>query len=124
MTAESTDRPRVPHGLATDGARLRRDVTAAYELRADELTVLEQACRTLDVLQRLDATMQNEPLTVRGSQAQLRERPLMSEARQQRAALARLLGQLHLPDERDTAGAASRRSMAARQMARAWWGVR
>jgi hypothetical protein len=69
----------------------------------DELHVLEAACRTADTLARLEAELVDAPLTVAGSMGQLREHPLLAEARQQRIVLARLFGQLKLPDSEEKA---------------------
>jgi hypothetical protein len=74
-------------------------VVSAYKLRPDEVFVLESACRTADWIARLEASMEGQPLVVKGSMGQDREHPLLSEARQQRALLARLLAQLKLPEE-------------------------
>jgi hypothetical protein len=104
--------------IGSAGERLRVAITAKYELRADELVILDQACAVLDVIGRLDAELVDAPLVVAGSVGQLREHPLLSESRQSRAALARLLGQLGLPDE--GAGSSSR-SNAGRQLARRRW---
>ena len=112
-----------PSGLKTPGRRFWRQVVAAYLFRPDELILLETACKTLDVIAEIDAAMVGEPLTVRGSMGQLREHPLLSEARQQRGVLARMLAQLKLPDT-DAGYAAIRagaRSVQARSAARSRW---
>ena len=124
MTEQSPpkSRPKLPAGLAAQGRKLWRDVVARYDLRADELQVLEQACRVRDTLDRLDAALMDAPLTVPGSMGQLREHPLVSEARQQRAALARLLNQLALPDlEAGAPSRAQQRSAWGRDAARSRW---
>jgi hypothetical protein len=74
-------------------------VVSAYELRADELILLENACKTIDLIDNLEAGMTGQPLTTRGSMGQEREHPLLSEARQQRGLLRQILAQLKLPDE-------------------------
>ncbi|MHA3701485.1 hypothetical protein ACXR2U_04825 [Jatrophihabitans sp. YIM 134969] len=123
MTGKDTPSVPQPAGLGTTGAAFWVKVTAQYGLRLDELVVLESACRTLDVLARLDAEVAGQPLTVPGSMGQMREHPLISEARQQRAALARLVRQLELPDE-VTVGSALSRSSSARTLANARWSRR
>jgi hypothetical protein len=65
--------------------------------------------------------MAGQPLTVKGSMGQEREHPLLSEIRQQRLTLARLLKQLELPD--DVAAPASR-TAEGRALARARWSKR
>jgi len=91
--------PRAPANLAADGRRLWRSVLDVYELRADELVLLEKACRTADESARLDAAVRGSPLLVTGSTGQQRHNPLLNEARQTRALLGALLKQLALPDE-------------------------
>lgn len=87
-----------PKGLQKPARGLWRSVLKAYNLRPDELVLLESACWTLDFVARLDAELVDAPLTVRGSMGQERENPLLSERRQQSAHLARLMAQLKLPD--------------------------
>jgi hypothetical protein len=123
--ADETATPRypVPAGLERTGKSLWRRVSRGYILRPDELVLLEMAARTADTIAQLEAEMQGQPLTARGSMGQLREHPLLSEARQQRAALQRLLVSLKLPDLDEqgqpvTTDAGSR-SAAARTMAQA-----
>jgi phage terminase small subunit len=87
-----------PKGLSLRGRRLWKQVVTAYVMRPDELTVLETACKTLDIVVDLEAAMAGQPLTVKGSMGQERENPLLAEARQQRALLNRSLAQLKLPD--------------------------
>lgn len=113
-----------PKGLHDAGKTLWRRISGAYELREDEVTVLEQAARTADTIADLDAALVNAPLTVAGSAGQLREHPLLAEARQQRVLLARLLHQLKLPEPDEvTTRRASERSTKARKAARARWSV-
>jgi len=116
--------PAKPKGLGIPGSRLWRGVTQAYVLRVDELILLESACRTADTISRLDLALVDEPLVVKGSMGQEREHPLLSEVRQQRAALARLLVQLKLPEDATAATGAARageRSAAARTLAHQRW---
>jgi hypothetical protein len=115
----------VPSGLRFAGSKLWRDVTSTYVLRVDELAVLESAARTVDTIAGIDQAMEGEPMIVKGSQGQLREHPLISEGRQQRAALARLLRQLALADVDAEMGlvGADARSSAGRALARQRWGA-
>lgn len=120
-----TDKPRTPAHLAAAGRTLWRAVVDTYELRADELLVLEKACRTADDSARLDAALRDAPLMVTGSTGQQRHNPLLHEARQTRALLAALLKQLALPDEADLAdGALTGNSVKAMNAARSRWGGR
>lgn len=87
-----------PKGLKSRGRRFWKDVVSAYELRVDELILLEFAAKTIDLLADLEEAMSGQSLTTKGSMGQEREHPLLSEARQQRAQLNRTLAQLDLPD--------------------------
>jgi hypothetical protein len=97
------------------------DVTGSYDLRSDELRVLEDACREADLIDDLTSELVGADRIVRGSQGQPVINPLISEVRQHRATLAALLRQLKLPDESDTAEA---RSTAARAAVNARWARR
>lgn len=116
------DRPTTPKGLDKRGRRLWREVVSDFDLGSDELILLESACRTLDLVVKIDAALLNESLLVAGSMGQQRENPLLSESRQQRAVLARLLLQLKLPEPDLLKDARSNvRSVDARRAAQARW---
>jgi len=89
-------------------------------LRVDELILLEATARTLDTVVALEAELAGQSLLTTGSMGQQRENPLLSEARQQRGALARLVRQLALPDP-DELAPATARSAAGRALARQRW---
>lgn len=95
------DLPKIPapKALKKRGRKFWRDVTSRWILRADELVVLENACRLVDLVDELEADLAGQSLTVTGSMGQQRENPLLSEMRQQRALLNRTLAQLKLPDD-------------------------
>jgi hypothetical protein len=117
-----TAKPKAPDGLLAAGKALWEDVTGNYALRADELVVLTDACRTTDMIATLEAGFAADPdLMVRGSQGQRVINPLISELRQYRAARAALVKQLRLPDESSTPEA---RSTQARAAANARWSRR
>lgn len=116
-----------PAGLSGAGSALWEDVTASFALRADERRVLEAAAREADLIAVLDAGLVDADLMVRGSQGQQVINPLISEVRQHRATMARLLAQLHLPDEDSGEGAGvgpQARSSSARALANARWSKR
>jgi hypothetical protein len=98
-------KPQPPKSLETAGAKLWRDVVSKYDLRVDELAVLEAACKTTDMIATLDTEWANlgKPFMTRGSMGQDVIHPLIGERRTQQAALARLFAQLKLPDESDGA---------------------
>lgn len=94
-------KPKPPTSLETAGATLWRAVVAKYDLRVDELAVLEAACKTTDMIATLDEAWAGlgKPFMTRGSMGQDVIHPLIGERRTQQAQLAALLGKLKLPDE-------------------------
>jgi len=116
-------KPRRPAGLRAPGRRLWDAILARYELRTDELEILEQAARTLDVIDELRLAVAREGATVPGSKGQPRVHPAAMEARQQRLVLASLLRGLGIPETsgvRDEDSTSSR----ARRAARSRWDSR
>ena len=93
MTSIST-----PRGLKAAGKRLWSQTLETYDLRQDEKEVLRAACFEADLIARMEAELESEPLTVKGSMGQLVPHPLVSELRQHRATMASLLRGLKLPD--------------------------
>lgn len=96
------------------------EIATTYELRPDELRVLEDACREADLIERLEIELRNAPLMVSGSMGQQVSSPLVSELRQHRATLNTLLKALKLPDDGAKAGAEDVSSKA-RAAAHARW---
>lgn len=117
-------RKAAPKGLRPLGRRMWRDVTGLYTLRPDELRLLEEACREMDLIERLDAELVDAPLMVKGSMGQVVASPLVQELRQHRAILARLFAALRLPDEGADGAAADDRSQAGRNLIAMRWGRR
>lgn len=122
MTAPKRRAPRVPAGLADKGAAFWRDVVGSYELRVDELVLLEHACRAIDELERLAGQITESNVLVTGSRGQVRPHPLLKEQRESRVLLARLLRQLKLPDPTVEAAPKSR-SVQARAAAQTRWAL-
>jgi len=121
--------PRPPKGLGPAGRKLWKSICRDYELRPDELTVLESACREADLIQRLEEALKDAPLVVKGSMGQEVASPLVTEIRLHRSTQASLLKQLKIPDleEEDEEPIVIRRrpmsrSDAARKAANARWG--
>ncbi len=106
-----------PTKLGTKARTLWRSLTSSFQLRSDELRVLEDACREVDLIERLEKELRDGPLMVKGSMGQQVASPLVQELRQHRALVARLLKALDLPDEE---GGASR-SAGARAAAQQRW---
>lgn len=88
-----------PKGLAAKGKRVWKEVTKNYELRTDELDILEDICRESDLIDKLEADLVDAPLMVKGSQGQDVANPLISEVRQHRATKKSLWASLKLPDD-------------------------
>ena len=92
-------RPSAPSGLERRGKRLWAEILAEHDLSPAELEVLAEACKVADVCDDLAAVLERDGLTVAGSKGQTRAHPGLTELRGQRAQLAQLLAQLHLPGE-------------------------
>lgn len=92
---------KAPDSLATEGQRVWKAVTSKYELRADELVTLEDACAASDMVAALTSVWEDEgrPVTTKGSMGQQVIHPLIGEIRTQRAARNALFRQLKLPDD-------------------------
>ena len=119
QTRSETDRmtttSRPPAGLAAAGKGLWRRVHESAELRHDEVRILLDACRTADEVDAMTKALAGESLVVTGSRGQSRAHPLIAEIRSHRLLLARLLGQLALPDDEGTDAAARRTALTSRQ---------
>jgi len=89
---------KAPAGLGSAGAKLWRDVTGKYELRADEVVVLEAACRAHDRVEAMEKE-RDGAVTATGSMGQLVVHPLVAEIRAHEAQIASLLAKLKLPDD-------------------------
>ena len=122
MTKPQQLRSSAPTKLKTAGKRMWSDITGKYQLRPDELRILEDACREADLIDRLEAEL-GKPgveLTVRGSQGQPVANPLVTEIRQHRQTLKALTTSLKLPDE-DEARAPGDPSAAGRALVANRW---
>lgn len=115
-------KPPAPADLTAEGRALWRAVVATYELRADELPLLAEMARTVDDLALMRAALAETGAVVEGSKGQPRPNPLLGEMRGSRLVLARLAGQLGLPDE-DAATSKTPAQRRASKAARARWGA-
>src|ERR1700739_2349724 len=88
-----TDTPRA---LRAAGRRLWEAVTGTFDLDPPEAALLEEACRTRDLLADLRREIARNPAVIDSSQG-VRVHPVIVEARQQRLVLAKLLAGLGLP---------------------------
>lgn len=102
-----------PTGLKARGKRSWNAVSSKYQLRADELDILEDICREIDMIDWLERSLKGAPLTVRGSQGQEVINPMISELRQHRATKKSLWAALKLPDD-EVAGSVNQQRDAAK----------
>lgn len=107
-----------PSKLGAPGLGLWVSVVEKYDLRPDELRVLEHAAREQSLIAKMQTALDKAPMTVKGSTGQPVVHPLVGEIRQHRSTLGRLLGQLKLPDE---AAGKDSRSAKNRDAANARW---
>ncbi len=81
-----------PKELGAAGRRLWNAVEHDYELDEHELTLLKQACQVVDLLERLQAAVDEEGPFIDGKITDA-----VRELRQERIVLARLLAALRVP---------------------------
>lgn len=115
-----------PKNMGSRGLAFWNKVTGKYELRADELVVLEDACREMKLIDDLQDAMRDESMIMKGSMGQPVVNPLVPELRQHRNTLKALLASLKLPDDVSETGAGSvdePRSVQAREAAKSRWSV-
>lgn len=93
---------KTPSGLKAGGRKFWRSVTADYQLGEHELSLLLEACRTVDTLDALDAIVREEGVTNVSPQG-VRAHPALVERRQQQVTLAKLVASLRIPLEDDGA---------------------
>lgn len=98
-------RQRPPAGLGKAGLALWRELTAAPREGGElvfspaEVVTLRLACRQADDVARLEELLDEEGPVVKGSKGQPKLSTVPAELRLQRAALARLVAALALPQD-------------------------
>jgi hypothetical protein len=86
--------------LGERGAAFWRATVEGFELRADELQLLLEVCRSLDLADALQAEIPaGRGFVVGGSRGQPVISPVVSELRSVRLAIGAMLKQLRLPDD-------------------------
>lgn len=124
-----TEKYPAPRGLSAAANSRWNAIVSHWDLRPDELRVLEDACREMDLISGLQAVVDEQGMMTTGSMGQPVVHPAVQEVRQHRTVLAALFRQLKLPDEGLDAGArpsdlgAESRSAAARHAAKSRWAV-
>jgi hypothetical protein len=90
-------KPKMPRGLGTEGQKLWHGVLGEFTLTHEphKLRILFDACKTADVIKRLDDAAAKAPLTVKGSMNQEVINPLIAQAQTARGQLAQLLARLN-----------------------------
>lgn len=117
-------KPTPPKGLKPSARSLWNSVVGKWALRPDELRVLREACREVDLIDVLEAELAKDAIMIPGSMGQMVVHPIVTELRQHRATLAALLRQLKLPDADGGEAEKENRSTAARAAANARWATR
>ena len=96
----STTKPRPPKRLGPAGRRFWRDVMADFQLAGPhESALLEQACRELDIIDRLDDALTDAEVEVNTPAHGLVVNRLFAEVQQHRGAFRMLIRDLRLPAE-------------------------
>ncbi|SNY84147.1 hypothetical protein SAMN04244553_3600 [Nocardia amikacinitolerans] len=108
-----------PDGLGSSGTALWFGIANDYELRSDELRILEDACREADLIDALADRLEHEDLLITGSQGQTVINPLVGELRQHRSVLSTLLQRLKLSG--DDGDSPEERSAQMRSLANRRW---
>jgi hypothetical protein len=117
-----------PSNLGDEALKFWAAVTKSYRMRPDELRLLEDACREIDIIEMLEAEKRKTRFraTVKGSMGQQVINPVLQEVRQHRVALASLMKQLKLVDlgagEEGEEGHGGDLETSARKAAIARWG--
>lgn len=104
---------KAPTGLKKRGKNTWDSVVKKYDLRTDELDILEDICREIDMIDALEKELKGANLVVMGSQGQEVANPMISELRQHRATKKSLWAALKLPDEGNAAAGVNQQRDAA-----------
>lgn len=94
---------RTPAKLGAPGRRLWSSLLEEFDFTAAELILLETAARQADDVATLEAGLR-DGFAVEGSRGQMRLSAAVTEVRQGRLALARLIAELRLPAEGEAVG--------------------
>ncbi|MGE2737346.1 hypothetical protein [Mycolicibacterium vaccae] len=97
-------RPKTPNGLDAEGSKLWREIVGTFDVVEEphKRRILFDACKTADLIDRLDTAMNGQELTAKGSMGQLVIHPLIAQSQAARTQLAQLLSRLNFaPPEED-----------------------
>lgn len=111
--------PPVPRHLGEYGTKLWLDCAPPkYTMRPDELRLLTECCREVDIIDRLEDALRDDDLMVAGQGLRnMVVNPLVSELRQHRATLTTMFRALQLPDS--SSGVAQKRQLVSEQNTKA-----
>jgi hypothetical protein len=89
-----------PESLGSAGASKWSAIVKDYDLRADELAILENACRAADMISGVEKVWSDEgrPMYTKGSMGQLVEHPAPKGIRAWQTTMDTALARLKLPD--------------------------
>jgi P27 family predicted phage terminase small subunit len=93
----------IPKGLSAEATRLWKATVDTWQLDAPALTLLEDACKSLDRRRAAEKLVQKEGMTQTDRFGQIKAHPCMGIIRDEISSFVRLLKQLGL----DVAGAAA-----------------
>jgi hypothetical protein len=87
----------MPNGLGSPGRALWKSIVSEFDIDNEpaKQRILFDACKTADVIDRLDKETAREPLTVKGSMGQKTIHPCLAQAQTARGLLAMLLARLN-----------------------------
>lgn len=91
-----------PYKLGSEALSMWHSVTKDYTLRRDELRILKDICREIDIVERMEKAMRDDNLIKLGSMKQDVANPLLAELARHRALIGSLFKQLRLPDITDS----------------------
>lgn len=111
--------PKTPTGLGMAGRALWRSLVCSFEFEPWEIALVVNCCRQADTVAELEKVLADDGMVVAGSTGQRRLNGAVSELRQARIALAKLLSGIALPDESDRPQSHASRS--AQRAANARW---
>lgn len=94
-------KPRRPAGLAPRGRSFWDRTVEDNEPSDTELELLAEVCRSLDLADALRAVVADQGVTALGSTGQIVVHPAVTELRQLRLSIGRLVAQLAIPDDED-----------------------
>ncbi|CAM9601693.1 unnamed protein product, partial [Phaeothamnion confervicola] len=109
--------PRAPEGLGTRGRKTWRELWSEYDFSdaPERLLVLEDLCRTVDMVDRLQTVVSGlDDLRVEGAAKQPVAAPEVSELRYYRQLMVQLVKALDLPSGDETTLTFSQRGNRAR----------